>query len=132
MRAFGRPQGILGRIGGVIMARSNREIAARLVEVLDIQPIDRVLEVGFGPGVAIELIAAKLSSGKVTGIDCSEEMMDQAKTRNATSVESGRVELRLGSVEGMPFNNDSDKALASTRCMSGPMPWRAYEKYSVC
>src|SRR5215472_8360795 len=104
MRAFGRPQGILGRIGGFIMARTNREIAARLVEVLDIQPIDTVLEVGFGPGVAIELIAAKLSSGTVAGIDCSEEMMDEASARNAALVESGRVALHVGSAEAMPFN----------------------------
>jgi ubiquinone/menaquinone biosynthesis C-methylase UbiE len=40
-------------------------------------------------------------------------MMDQAQTRNATSVESGRVALRLGSVEAMRFSNDRfDKALA--------------------
>jgi ubiquinone/menaquinone biosynthesis C-methylase UbiE len=73
MRAFGRPHGILGRASGVIMARSNREIAARVIEVLDVQPNDRVLEVGFGPGVAIELVAAELTSGKVVGIDCAEE-----------------------------------------------------------
>src|SRR5215831_19130451 len=113
MRAFGRPQGILGRMGGAIMARTNREIASRVVELLDVQPGDRVLEVGFGPGMAIQLIAAKLSSGKVTGIDRSEEMVKQAMARNAAGVESGRVELRLGSVEAMPFNNDTfDKALA--------------------
>jgi len=133
MRAFGRPQGILGRMGGAIMARTNREIASRVVELLDVQPGDRVLEVGFGPGMAIQLIAAKLSSGKVTGIDRSEEMVKQAMARNAAGVESGRVELRLGSVEAMPFNNDTfDKALASTRCRFGPMPWQGCEKYGVC
>jgi len=113
MRAFGRPQRILGRIGGLIMARSNRQIAERMIELLEVQPKDRVLEVGFGPGVALQLIAAKLSSGKVAGIDCSAEMMDQATARNAAPVESGRIELRLGSVEVMPFKNDTfDKALA--------------------
>src|SRR5262249_24785603 len=113
MRAFGRPQGILGRIGGAIMARANREIAARLVEGLDIHPTGRGLGGGVGPCVASELIAAKLSSGKVAGIDCSEAMVDEARARNATSVGSGRVELRLGSVEAMPFNDGTfDKAFA--------------------
>jgi len=112
MRAFGRPQRILGRIGGLIMARSNRQIAERMIELLEVQPKDRVLEVGFGPGVALQLIAAKLSSGKVAGIDCSAEMMDQATARNAAPVESGRIELRLGSVEVMPFKNDTfDKSI---------------------
>lgn len=39
------------------MARANRRIAQRAVHLLDVQPDDRVLEVGFGPGVAIELLA---------------------------------------------------------------------------
>jgi len=113
MRAFGRPQGILGRVGGMIMARSNRGIATRVIELLDIHPDDEVLEVGYGPGVAIQLIAAKLSSGKVAGIDCSAVMMQQATARNADAVESGRIELHLGLVEAMPFeDNTFDKALA--------------------
>jgi ubiquinone/menaquinone biosynthesis C-methylase UbiE len=113
MRAFGRPQGILGRVGGAIMARSNREIASQVVERLDVKPGDRVLEVDFGPGIAIQLIAAKISSGKVTGIDCSEEMKSHATARNAAAMSSGKVELRLGSVEALRFNSDTfDKALA--------------------
>ena len=39
--------------------------------------------------------------------------MRQATARNAAAVESGRIELRLGSVEAMPFeDNTFDKALA--------------------
>src|SRR5215472_1546159 len=69
---------VLGKLGGVIMARTNRAIAARVVELLNIQPSDRVLEVGFGPGVGIQLLAEKVTSGEVVGIDCSEEMVEQA------------------------------------------------------
>jgi SAM-dependent methyltransferase len=102
IRAFARRQGILGRFGGIIMARSNQEIATRMVEILDVHPNDRFLEIGYGPGVAIQLIAAKLSSCKVEGIDSSAEMMQQARARNAAAVDSGRIELRLGSVDAMP------------------------------
>ena len=28
MRAFGRPEGVLGKLGGIIMARTNQKIAA--------------------------------------------------------------------------------------------------------
>src|SRR5262249_8682109 len=106
----------------MIMARSNRGIATRVIELLDIHPDDEVLEVGYGPGVAMQLIAAKLSSGKVAGIDCSAVMMQQATARNAAAVESGRIELRLGLVEAMPFgDNTFDKALAinSMQALSG-------------
>jgi SAM-dependent methyltransferase len=98
LRAFGRPKGVLRKLGGVIMARTNRAIAARVVELLNIRPSDRVLEVGFGPGVGIQLLAEKATSGEVAGIDCSEEMVEQATARNAAAVECGRVELQLGSV----------------------------------
>jgi hypothetical protein len=42
------------------MARMNQEIAARATGLLDVQPDDRVLEVGFGPGVGIQLLADKV------------------------------------------------------------------------
>jgi hypothetical protein len=65
LRAFGRPKGILGRLGGIIMARTNRDMAARTIELLDVQPNDRVLEIGFGPGVGIELLARLVSVAKL-------------------------------------------------------------------
>ena len=104
---------LLGKLGGVIMAWTNRAIAARVVELLNSQPSDKALEVGFGPGVGIQLLAEKATSGEVAGIDCSEEMVEQATAQNAAAVECGRVELQLGSVERLPFANETfDKALA--------------------
>jgi hypothetical protein len=54
---FARPSGWLGRIAGSMMAKG-AEDDRWLVDLLDVQPDDRALEVGFGPGVAIALIAA--------------------------------------------------------------------------
>jgi ubiquinone/menaquinone biosynthesis C-methylase UbiE len=113
MRMFGRPKGILGRLGGIIMARTNQQCAAWVIDLLGIQPNDRVLEVGFGPGVGIELLARSVSGGYVAGVDPSEEMVEQAKARNVKAMESGRVDLRYGSVESLPFeDNTFNKALA--------------------
>ncbi|WP_447980116.1 class I SAM-dependent methyltransferase [Candidatus Nitrospira bockiana] len=113
MRAFGRPRGMLGRLGGMIMARTNRRIAERAIELLDAQPNDSVLEVGFGPGVGIELLARSASSGLVAGIDPSTEMVDQATARNAEGIRTGRVVLKQGVAESVPFKDARfDKALA--------------------
>jgi ubiquinone/menaquinone biosynthesis C-methylase UbiE len=113
MRMFGRPQGILGRLGGIIMARTNQQCAAWVIDLLGIQPNDSVLEVGFGPGVGIQLLARSVSGGYVAGVDPSEEMVQQAKARNVKAIESGRVDLRYGSVESLPFEDDAfNKALA--------------------
>src|SRR5947209_8447596 len=52
---FLRPHGFRGRAAGWVMATrgSNRERNIWAVGLLDVQPDDRVLEIGFGPGIAI-------------------------------------------------------------------------------
>lgn len=113
MRMFGRPKGILGRLGGIIMAHMNQPCATWVIDLLGIQPNDRILEVGFGPGVGIQLLARSVSGGYVAGVDPSAEMAQQAKARNVKAIESGRVDLRHGSVERLPFEDNSfDKTLA--------------------
>ena len=113
MRMFGRPNGVLGRLGGVIMARLNRDAAAQIIEMLDVRPDDTVLEVGFGPGVAIQLLLHRVPAGSVAGIDYSQEMVRQAAALNAAALRNRRVDLRYGSVERLPFADGTfDKALA--------------------
>jgi ubiquinone/menaquinone biosynthesis C-methylase UbiE len=112
MRMFGHPQGALGRLGGIIMARMNADCGAWVCGLLEIVPNDRVLEVGFGPGVVIQRLSKLAPAGHVAGID-QGEMLEQAQARNATAINSGRVDLRHASVENLPFDDDSfDQALA--------------------
>ncbi len=113
MRTFGRPTGLLGRLGGRIMARTNGAFARSAIGLLDVQPDDRVLEVGFGPGVGLEALAGAAPAGRVAGVDCSKEMVKQATARNAGAIERGAVDLRHGSVEALPFDDGTfDAALA--------------------
>jgi ubiquinone/menaquinone biosynthesis C-methylase UbiE len=113
MRMFGRPEGLLGRLGGTILARANRKFAEEMVAFLDIAASEKVLEVGFGPGVGIEFLARAATMGRIAGIDPSDEMVGQAAARNRGAIEAGAVDLRHGTVAGMPFEDDSfDTALA--------------------
>jgi SAM-dependent methyltransferase len=112
---FRRPHGMGGRAAGWVMAKrgSNRERNIWAVGLLDVQPHDRVLEIGFGPGIAIEAMARRATSGLVVGVDHSEVMVRQARKRNAAAVRAGRVDLRLGSAEALPgFDAPFDKILA--------------------
>jgi ubiquinone/menaquinone biosynthesis C-methylase UbiE len=111
------------------MARKNRTCAAWVTDLLDVQPSDRVLEVGFGPGVGIQLLTSSASAGYVAGVDPSKEMVAQATTRNKKAIESGRVDLRHGPVASLPFaDNTSTRPWRLTPCKSGPTPWQAYGK----
>lgn len=113
MRMFGRPRGALGRLGGMIMARMNDGCGAWVTDLLGVAPTDSVLEVGFGPGAAIERLSKRAAAGHVAGVDLSREMVAQARARNAAAIENGRFDLRHGSVERLPFDEGRfDKALA--------------------
>lgn len=115
VRQFGKPSGPLGLLAGLIMLLrpSNRLRNLRTLELLELQPADRVLEVGFGPGVSVARAAELTPSGKVVGIDHSELMLRQARRRNARAIRAGRVELLLGSAEALPrFDAPFDKVLA--------------------
>jgi ubiquinone/menaquinone biosynthesis C-methylase UbiE len=113
LRMFGRPRGLLGRVGGCIMAHTKRTFTPWAIGLLEIQPGDRVLEVGFGPGAAIRRLAESTPAGFIAGVDPSREMLQQARTRNAKALRAGRVDLRQGSAECLPFEEHSfDKVLS--------------------
>ena len=66
-----------------------------------------------GPGVIIQCLSKLASAGHVAGIDPSPEMVEQARARNAIAIKDGRIDLRRGSAESLPFADDTfDKALA--------------------
>ena len=98
---FGHPRGALGGLAGFIMAHraSNRLRNARTLDLLDVGPGQRVLEVGCGPGLSLEGILARSSSTTVVGVDRSRTMLAQAARRNRGGVRSGRLVLREGDIE---------------------------------
>jgi ubiquinone/menaquinone biosynthesis C-methylase UbiE len=101
----GRPRGVAGRLEGWLFAHrpSNRQRNRWVVSLLEVQPTDRVLEAGFGPGIAIAELSRWIGpTGHVWGIDHSEVMIQQATRRNAAAIAAGRVTLTLGTVEALP------------------------------
>ncbi len=105
------------------MARVNRQAAAQAIELLDVRANDKVLEVGSGPGVGVQLLLECVIGGWVAGVDQSQEMVGQAAARNAAALRERTVDLRYGSVERLPFTEDAfDKALAINSMQVHPMP----------
>jgi ubiquinone/menaquinone biosynthesis C-methylase UbiE len=102
VRQFGHPRGAAGNVAGWVMAHrpSNRQRNRWVVALLDVQPTDRVLEIGFGPGLAIAELSRRVgASGHVYGIDHSDVMLRQATRRNAAAIQAGEVTLTRGTVE---------------------------------
>ncbi len=97
------PQGVMGHIAGELMVHQHGTETAWTVAVADVQPADSVLEIGFGAGKAIELLAEKTLRGSVAGIDLSSTMVQRARARNARAVRVGRVTLQQGDAAHLPF-----------------------------
>jgi SAM-dependent methyltransferase len=97
------PRGAAGRVTGWVFAHrpSNRQRNRWVVSLLGVQPADRVLEIGFGPGVAVaELVRA--GAGHVYGADHSGVMLRQASRRNAVAIRAGRVTLVSAPADQLP------------------------------
>jgi len=125
VRQFHHPTGAAGWVAGWIMGRRSSNVARNrwAVQLLDVQPTDRVIELGCGPGVAIAALATRAIRGLVVGVDHSQVMIRQAQRRNGAAVRAGRVRLihmpaeRLSTIDG-PF----DVALAVNTVGLWPNP----------
>lgn len=97
---FRQPTGNVGRLAGWIMATrpSNRLRNTRTLDLLELSTCDSVLEIGYGPGIAIELASRRVRTGRVVGIDHSAIMYAQARRRNARAIAAGVVRLHIGDV----------------------------------
>jgi len=97
------PRGAAGSVNGWVFAHrpSNRQRNRWAVSLLGVGPASRVLEIGFGPGVAIaELVRA--GAGHVHGVDHSGVMLRQASRRNAAAIRAGRVTLINAPADRLP------------------------------
>lgn len=115
---FGMPKGLTGIVAGWIMARTNAKHNAWAIDRLRVQPYDHILEIGFGPGTGIELIAKQANQGFAAGVDPSQVMLKQAQQRNAPEVKTGRVVLKEGTAASLPFpDRHFDKVLSVNNIM---------------
>jgi SAM-dependent methyltransferase len=83
------------------------------VDVLDVRPADRVLEVGCGHGAAATLVCERLESGHLTAIDRSPKMIAAAERRNRAHVDAGRATFITTTFEAADFGDQRfDRILA--------------------
>jgi SAM-dependent methyltransferase len=100
---FAHPAGLPGRAVGRVMVLVNGSMNRLAVDLLGVRPDDAVLEIGFGPGTAIRLLAERAPHGFVAGADPSDVMVREAGRRSRAFVEAGRVDLRRASVSRLPY-----------------------------
>ncbi|HEU4543105.1 MAG TPA: class I SAM-dependent methyltransferase [Jiangellaceae bacterium] len=94
MRSFGA---ISARIYRLL--NRNPESNRIVVDLLGLTPEDRALEVGCGPGAAIEHAAKRIGPDRVAAVEPSSTFVDMARKRVPGA------DIRIGSATDIPFDD---------------------------
>ena len=103
---------------GRFMGRYSEPLAELFVEVADLEPDHRVLDVGCGPGALTGQLVARVGADHVVAVDPSAPFVEAARARFPG------VEVAEASAEELPFPDDSfDAAMAQlvVHFMSDPV-----------
>jgi ubiquinone/menaquinone biosynthesis C-methylase UbiE len=95
---------------GEEMERHHIPITAPVVELMRLQPEDRVLDLSCGAGWATRLLAKNVLRGTIVGVDLSDQMIARARE---SSKQFSNIEYRVGSAEQIPAEDGFfDKVLS--------------------
>ena len=100
---FKKPGGLLGNYFSNLMENGNRRNYEVLINELNIQQDDKILEIGYGPGLGIGLILGKCNSCHIHGIDFSKLMYKKASELNRKSILDKNLKLFLGDFLSFPI-----------------------------
>jgi ubiquinone/menaquinone biosynthesis C-methylase UbiE len=105
------PKGFFGKVLFAWMTPKTIAHARWTADLLDIQPEDQIIEIGFGNGANIKLLLQRAVRGSVTGVEISKTAIEMATKKNAKAISEGRVKLHLAQGNALPSeNNVFDKA----------------------
>jgi ubiquinone/menaquinone biosynthesis C-methylase UbiE len=101
-----KPRGAAGVVMGWLMESVNAVQNRATVDALDPPPGAAVLEIGFGPGHALQMLAKSRPLGLVAGVDHSELMVARARRRLKADRGDAALDLRVGDAGDLPFPDE--------------------------
>jgi len=101
-----KPRGALGVVMGWLLESGNALQNRVTVETLNPLPGAAVLEIGFGPGHALSMLARTHRLGLVAGVDHSELMVATARRRLNGGRGDAALDLRVGEASDLPFPDE--------------------------
>lgn len=89
-----------------LIEKSEKSLRKRSLELLKLQPGEKVLEIGFGRGTALLEISESVGkTGEVYGIDLTPEMVKIAK-KNLAKNHILNVKVEEGDARNLPYNEN--------------------------
>lgn len=102
-----KPQGALGVVMGWVLERGDAAQNRATVQALEPPAGGAVLEIGFGPGHALEMLSRKAPLGLIAGADHSEVMVEKARRRLEPRRGPAALDLRRAEAEALPFADEA-------------------------
>jgi ubiquinone/menaquinone biosynthesis C-methylase UbiE len=102
-----QPSGWLGRLNLWRMNKSHSKLTDWGLGHVSIQSRDTILDIGCGGGRTVSKLAAIATQGRVVGVDYSETSVEKSRKMNVKWIDTGRVEIRQGSVSQLPFPDNT-------------------------
>jgi len=97
----------ISRYYGYAAGALGRKYSEMALQRLSIAEGETVLEIGFGTGYCLKLMAELVGRrGKICGIDMSSGMIEKTKTRLEKAGLAGRVELCCADATCLPFDDN--------------------------
>ena len=108
--AAGNPAKPTGEAGEQMLARMNEShgpLTAWGLSHFTWRGDETVLDIGCGGGANLKRMSRQVTTGHLTGVDYSETSVQTSKETNAEAIEAGKLDILQGSVEKLPFADDS-------------------------
>lgn len=102
-RQSSNPRGWLGRIIARIMSVETIAENHAALELLELKPTDRLLEVGCGHGRTLWEAAEIVTQGVAVGVDVSDDMVRMARQRRSSAKNLAPVEIHPTDGVDLPF-----------------------------
>jgi ubiquinone/menaquinone biosynthesis C-methylase UbiE len=112
-----QPSGLFSHFGIRFMNRTNLNLNKLTVQLLDVQPSDRILEIGFGGGGAIQCMIDSIQDGLIAGLDISDAALARCHKTFKKSVSQNKLELKKGYSTNIPYQNDFFNKVFAVNCI---------------
>lgn len=105
-KQLGNPNGAFGHfVMAPLLNMGNSQMISESIKAGNIEQDDYYLDIGFGGGRTLIKALKVITEGKVYGLEPSVTLMERASQVFKTEIERGRLELKQGAVEDLPYES---------------------------
>lgn len=120
-----RPSGLFGKYLAKKMQQAHYNTYTWIISLIDFNNVKNILEIGYGTGVPLSLIASEHPDINLYGIDFSEVMYNKAIITNKSFIEKEKMFLEFGDV----INYSPAVKFDAVYCINVIYFWNDLNKY---